>query len=119
AARRLAQDGPNRIRDRAPPAFWRRALEQLHDPLIYLMLAAAAISLAAWLAEDAEGWPVDAIVIGAIVLADALLPALQAARAQNAVAAPARLTAPPASAPREGPLPRAPPAPLVPRGPPL
>jgi len=77
------------------------------------MLAAAAISLAAWLAEDAEGWPVDAIVIGAIVLANALLGALQEARAQNAVAALARLTAATASVLREGRLLRVPSETLV------
>jgi len=89
----LSTDGPNRLRGRPPPSFWRRSLAQFRDPLIHLLLAAAAISLVAWILEGRDGWPVDALVIGAIVLANALLGALQEARAQSAVAALAKLAA--------------------------
>ncbi|HEY0876835.1 MAG TPA: HAD-IC family P-type ATPase, partial [Zeimonas sp.] len=113
AARRLSREGPNRLRAKPPTPFWRRALEQFRDPLIYLLLLAAAISLAAWLVEGAIGWPVDALVIGAIVLANAVLGAVQEARAQNAVAALAKLTAATSSVLREGRLLRVPSESLV------
>ncbi|MCD6681779.1 MAG: cation-translocating P-type ATPase [Burkholderiaceae bacterium] len=113
AARRLSHDGANRLRGTPPVAFWRRALAQLRDPLVYLLLLAAAISLAAWLAEGALGWPVDAIVIAVIVIANALLGAVQEARAQNAVAALAKLTEATSSVLREARLVRVPSESLV------
>jgi magnesium-transporting ATPase (P-type) len=113
AARRLSRDGPNRLRGKPPVPFWRRALEQFRDPLIYLLLLAAAISLAAWFAEGAAGWPIDALVIAAIVIANALLGAVQEARAQNAVAALAKLTEATSSVLREGRLLRIPSESLV------
>ena len=47
---------------------WRRVLSHFHDPLVYLLLAAVAIALVAWVIEGLVGWPVDAIVIATIVL---------------------------------------------------
>ena len=69
AARRLAADGPNELRAAPPVPAWRRILAQFQDPLIYLLLAAVAISLVAWVIEGRDGWPVDAIVIALIVVA--------------------------------------------------
>lgn len=66
AARRLARDGPNELRSMPPVPAWRRILAQFQDPLIYLLLAAVAISLIAWAVQGRVGWPVDAIVIGDI-----------------------------------------------------
>ena len=71
AARRLAQDGPNELRAAPPRPAWRRILAQFQDPLVYLLLAAVAIALVAWVIEGAAGWPVDAIVIALIVVLNA------------------------------------------------
>ncbi|MDJ0322428.1 cation-translocating P-type ATPase [Cryobacterium sp. PH31-AA6] len=93
AAERLAADGPNEL-DAAPTTrTWRKVLAQFQDPLIYLLLAATAVSVGAWLIEGAPGLPVDAIVIAAIVVLNAVLGFVQEARADNAVAALAGLTA--------------------------
>jgi len=113
AARRLSHDGPNRLRGTPSAPFWRRALTQLHDPLIYLLLLAAAISFAAWLVEGAAGWPIDAIVIAVIVIANALIGAVQEARARNAVAALAKLTEATSSVLRDARLVRVPSESLV------
>ncbi|MGZ8260190.1 MAG: cation-transporting P-type ATPase, partial [Caldimonas sp.] len=48
AARRLAADGANVLRPAAETPWWRRILAQLRDPLVMLLLAAIAVSLAAW-----------------------------------------------------------------------
>ncbi|MCD6044724.1 MAG: ATPase, P-type (transporting), superfamily, subfamily, partial [Burkholderiales bacterium] len=93
AARRLAKDGPNELRAAPPVPAWKRLLAQFRDPLIYLLLGAIAIAFAAWLIEGREGLPVDALVIAAIVLANAVLGYVQEARAESAVAALARMTA--------------------------
>ena len=113
AAHRLARDGPNALRAAAPTPRWRRLLAQFQDPLIYLLLAAIAISLVAWAAEGRTGWPVDAIVIGLIVLLNGLLGYVQEAKARNAVAALARMTAVTSAVQRDGRLKRIPSAQLV------
>lgn len=78
AARRFHSDGPNEIESAPPVPTWRKVLAQFQDPLIYLLLAAVAISVVAWAAEGGESWPVDAIVILAIVIFNAVGPVAQA-----------------------------------------
>jgi len=92
AATRLRADGPNELHALPPVPIWRRALGQFRDPLVYLLGAAAAVALAAWWFEGrghvgAAGWPLDAIVIAAVVVLNAVLGWLQEARAAQAVAA--------------------------------
>lgn len=87
AARRLAADGPNELRSRPPVPLWRKALDQLRDPLVALLLVAVAISVAVWWVEGADGVPVDAVVIAAIILLNAVLGLVQESKAENAVAA--------------------------------
>jgi magnesium-transporting ATPase (P-type) len=102
ATRRLAADGPNEIQAASPVPTWRKVLAQFQDPLIYLLLGAVVVSVAAWLAEGASGVPVDGIVIGSIVILNALLGFVQEARAENAVAALKRMTAAAATVVRDG-----------------
>ena len=72
---------------------WRKFLGQFADPLIYLLLAAVVVSLVAWVLEGGEAAPYDAIVIAAIVVANAVLGYVQEARAEQAVAALQRMAA--------------------------
>jgi len=113
AARRLAQNGLNELRAAPRPPAWRRVLAQFQDPLIYLLLAAVAIALVAWGVEGGVGWPVDAIVIAAIVLLNGVIGHVQEAKAQNAVAALAKMTAATAAVLRDGRPQRVPSAELV------
>ncbi|MGB3445255.1 MAG: cation-translocating P-type ATPase [Xanthobacteraceae bacterium] len=102
AMRLLAASGPNELRAVSPVPAWRRILSQFRDPLVYLLLGAILVALAAWLIEGREGVPVDAIVIAMVVVANAVLGFVQEARAANAVAALARMTAVTSSVLREG-----------------
>lgn len=113
AASRLARDGPNALRSVPEPAAWRRALAQLQDPLVYLLLAAALVALLAWAVEGGEGWPMDATVIAVVVLLNGVLGWLQEAKARRAVAALARMTEASASVLRDGQQARIPSAGLV------
>jgi len=113
-ARRQAAHGPNELRATAPTPAWRRLLAQLHDPLVYLLIGAVAISLLAWWIEGAHGWPVDALVIGLIVGLNAVLGFVQEARAESAVAALAKMTAVTSAVQRDGRLQRVPSSELVP-----
>ncbi len=102
AARRLAEHGPNELRGTPPVPLWRKILAQFQDPLIYLLGFAIAVSVAAWVVEGAEGLPVDALVIAAIVVANAVIGFLQLAQVENAVAALASLTAAASTVLRQG-----------------
>ena len=92
-ARRLVKDGTNELRAPPPVPAWRRVLAHFQDPLVDLLLAAIAIALTAWAVEGRHGWPVDATVIAAVVLLNAVLGYVQEAKAVDAVAALDRMTA--------------------------
>ncbi|WNG87578.1 cation-translocating P-type ATPase [Mycobacterium sp. ITM-2016-00317] len=104
ADRRLQRDGPNTLRAKAPVPMWRKVLRQFQDPLVYLLLVAAAISMAAWAAEGAAGAPIDALVIAAIVLLNGILGFVQESRAQAAVDALQSMTAATSTVLRDGEL---------------
>jgi len=79
-----------------------------------LLVGAIVIALAAWLIEGRQGWPVDGIVIAAVVLLNAMLGFVQESRAANAVAALVRMTEVTSSVLRDGHHQRIPSAALVP-----
>ncbi|HET9878773.1 MAG TPA: HAD-IC family P-type ATPase, partial [Candidatus Limnocylindria bacterium] len=99
---RLERFGPNRLDPAATVPTWRKFLAQFADPLIYLLLAAIVVSAAAWAIEGADGLPIEAIVIAAIVLANGVLGFLQERQAEAAVAALQRMAAPMAEVIRDG-----------------
>ena len=113
ASRRLLANGANELRAATPIPAWRRLVAHFQDPLIYLLLAAIAIALVAWVIEGSAGWPVDAIVITMVVLLNAALGYMQESKAADAVAALARMTAATSAVLREGKVLRVPSAELV------
>jgi Ca2+-transporting ATPase len=101
AARRLAELGRNELRAKPRIPRWKRFAAQFRDPLIYLLLAAVVISVIAWTIEGHD-WPVDALVIALIVLLNAILGYAQEAKAEDAVAALARMTEASSAVVRDG-----------------
>ncbi|MGH8873072.1 MAG: cation-translocating P-type ATPase [Acidimicrobiia bacterium] len=102
AAARLEHYGPNRLDATPPVPAWRKLLAQFADPLVYLLLGAVVVSLAAWLIEGGEGIPFEVIVIAVIVVLNAVLGFVQEARAEQAVAALQRMAAATAGVLRDG-----------------
>jgi len=102
AAARLDRVGPNRLDPETPVPVWRKLLLQFGDPLVYLLLAAVAISLVTWVIEGRRGMPFEAIVIFAILLANAVLGYAQETKAERAVAALQRMAVPTSTVVREG-----------------
>ena len=107
AQRRLEKFGPNQLASAPPVPKWKKFLAQFQDPLVYLLLAATAISLIAWFIERSHGTagevlPFDAIVIILILIVNAVLGYIQEARAEQAVEALAQMTAPQTSVLRDG-----------------
>ncbi|WP_311477961.1 cation-translocating P-type ATPase [uncultured Gulosibacter sp.] len=101
AARRRQEYGGNELRGAPSVPRWRRFLEQFRDPLVYLLFAAVAISIAAWTIEGAASVPVDALVILVIILLNAVIGFVQEQRASEAVAALAEMSSPQASVIRD------------------
>lgn len=95
AARRAEQYGSNRLEEKKKKGFLLLFWEQLNDPLIYILLAAVAISL--FLKEVG-----DAAIIVAVVLINSLLGIFQEGKARKAIEALQKLTSPKALVLREG-----------------
>ena len=114
AAARLDRWGPNQLDAAEVLPAWRKFLAQFADPLVYLLLFAAVVSVAAWVVEGADGLPLEAIVILVIVVLNAVLGYAQEARAEQAVAALQRMAAPQATVVRDGRHERIPAVELVP-----
>ena len=93
ARRRLERYGKNELAAQKPVPGWRRLLGQFKDPLVVLLLVAAAISAALWLFERDADWPYEALAILAVVLLNALMGYVQQARAEQALAALRRIAA--------------------------
>ena len=95
AATRLDAAGPNRIRTEPAPSRLALVARQFANSMVLLLVGAAAISLAI-------GELLDAAVILAIVVANAIFGAVQEGRADEAAAAVRALLAPTAHLVREG-----------------
>ena len=92
AAERLAQYGPNKLKEAEKPGFWKRFLTQLKDPMLLILLAAAGVSaLTGTIAGESE-WA-ETIIILAVVLLNAVLGVLQESKAEAAIEALQTMTA--------------------------
>ncbi|MGA8046057.1 MAG: cation-translocating P-type ATPase [Dermatophilaceae bacterium] len=112
--RRLEHYGSNELRGQDAVPLWRRILAQFQDPLVYLLLVAVVVSLAIWVIEGMAGVPVDVVVIAAILILNAVIGFVQEAKAEDAVAALATMTAASSSVLRDGQAGTIPSAELVP-----
>jgi Ca2+-transporting ATPase len=111
--KRRQQHGPNAFDASPPLAACRGLLDQFRDPLVYLLLIAAVVTTAAWWVEARGGWPVDGIVILAIVALNAALGFMQEAKSQRAAAALAKLASATSGVVRNGAVLRVPSTDLV------
>jgi Ca2+-transporting ATPase len=95
AQTRLAQHGPNELRERPPTPFWKLVLAQLNNFIVILLVVAAIVSALL-------GDVIEAVVIMAIVVLNAVLGVVQESRAEQALAALKRMAAPDAETIRDG-----------------
>ena len=92
---RRDRHGWNRIEQKAGVPAWLRLFRQFHQPLIYILLAAAGVTL--FLGEHVESG-----VIFGVVLVNAIVGALQEGKAERAIASLARMTVAEATVRRDG-----------------
>lgn len=97
ANERLAQNGKNELTEKKRKTMLVMFLEQLNDPMIFILFAAAAISL--WHHEVG-----DAIIILAVVLLNAIIGVTQESKAEAALSALKQMSSPLALVRRGGKL---------------
>jgi Ca2+-transporting ATPase len=106
AGRRLAAEGPNELLDRSGKSPWRIVWEQFTATMIVILIVASALSAAV-------GDLKDAVAIGVIVVLNGLLGFSQEHKAEKAMAALRRLSAPVVRTRRDGKVRRVPERELV------
>ncbi len=95
AKKRLAVNGRNEMKAPRKKTAIESFVEQLNDPLIYVLIAAAAISI--FLHEMN-----DAVIIGVVVCVNALVGMVQEGKARKALEALKKMTTPKATVIRDG-----------------
>ncbi|MGQ4381687.1 HAD-IC family P-type ATPase, partial [Streptomyces sp. SAS_267] len=95
AHRLLERCGPNELGEQKKTTLRSRIFAQLRDPLILVLLVAAALTVA-------TGDFADAVVICVVILFNTTVGVAQEVRADNAVAALSAMTAPTARVTRDG-----------------
>ena len=100
AQRRLEENGRNKLAAAPGKSLLRRFLEQLADPMIIILLAAAAISGVLAVVEG-ESFA-DVIIILAVVLINAVLGVYQESKAEKAIEALQKMSAATSKVLRDG-----------------
>ncbi len=101
AKKRLQTYGPNLLKESKPPGICERFLAQLKDFMIITLLAAAGISfILSFFGEDGDY--IDAVIILAIVILNAILGMIQEAKAERSLAALKKLSTPVVNVMRDG-----------------
>lgn len=95
AEARLQKYGTNRLKEQKKKGIFSLFMEQLNDPLIYILMVAIAISL--FLGEAG-----DAAIIGAVIILNSVVGAMQEDKARKAIEALQQLSSPRALVMREG-----------------
>ncbi|HWP06448.1 MAG TPA: cation-transporting P-type ATPase, partial [Polyangiaceae bacterium] len=85
ARERLERYGPNALPVPVRPSFFRRLARQLRSALIYLLLGALGLDLLGWLYAGAQGAPIEALAILAVLVLNAGLGVLQEYRSESAL----------------------------------
>ncbi len=86
AESRIRRDGPNKLTEGKKTPMIVRFFQQMTDPMIIILLAAAAISGVTAVLEGGESFA-DVIIILAVVLINALLGVIQESKAEKAIEA--------------------------------
>ena len=92
AGERLEKYGPNRLKEGAKPTLLQRFLAQLKDPMLIILMIAAAVSALTGMLSGESEWA-EVIIIIAVVLLNAILGVVQESKAEAAIEALQTMTA--------------------------
>ena len=100
AARRLEEHGPNKLKEAQKATLLQRFIEQLKDPMLIILLCAAAVSAVTSLIEGES--MAEVIIILIVVLLNAVLGVYQESKAEAAIEALQTMTAATSKVLRDG-----------------
>lgn len=86
---RLEKNGENALIEKKPKTYFKMFIDQINEPIIYILLAAMVICLLPQINEVS-----DAIIIGMVVLLNAIIGVIQEGKAQASLAALKKLSVP-------------------------
>ena len=89
---RQAQYGPNKLKEGKKPSLLQRFLTQLKDPMLIILMIAAAVSALTGMLSGESEWA-EVIIIIAVVLLNAILGVVQESKAEAAIEALQTMTA--------------------------
>ncbi len=94
AAKRLEQNGKNKLAEAKKDSTFKRFMNQLKDPMIIILLVAAVVAAATEIFEAGKFVvPTDSIIILIVVLINAVLGVIQESKAEKAVEALQKMSA--------------------------
>ena len=86
AQKRLASVGPNKLDEEEKAPLWKRFFEQMADPMVIMLLVAAAISVITGFIQGEPEWA-DAAIILSVVILNSVLGVVQEAKSEQALEA--------------------------------
>ena len=90
--RRREEFGDNSLQAAEPISAWKIFFRQFQDLMVLILVAATGIALLSWMLDGAHGLPADALIIGAIIIFNAVLGFAQEFKAEKTVQALQRST---------------------------
>ena len=103
AQARLEKYGPNKLKEAPKPTLVQRFLAQLKDPMLIILMIAAAVSALTGMLSGENEWA-EVIIIIAVVLLNAILGVIQESKAEAAIEALQTMTAATCKVLRDGKL---------------
>ena len=92
AKERLEKYGPNKLKEAEKPTLLQRFIAQLKDPMLIILMVAAAVSALTGMLSGENEWA-EVIIIMAVVLLNAILGVVQESKAEAAIEALQTMTA--------------------------
>ena len=86
AAKRLAADGPNKLKEQPKTPMWIRFFQQMADPMVIMLLVAAVISAVTGAIQGEVDFA-DVAIILTVVIINSALGVIQEAKSEEALAA--------------------------------
>lgn len=103
AQSRLASVGPNKLDEEEKTPMWKRFFEQMADPMVIMLLVAAAISVITGFIQGEPEWA-DAAIILSVVILNSVLGVVQEAKSEQALEALQEMSAAQSKVIRDGKL---------------
>ena len=113
ASSRLAKTGPNKLEEAEKTPLWKRFFEQMADPMVIMLIAAAVISALTGLVKGEPDFA-DVAIIMFVVIVNSVLGVVQEAKSEEALEALQEMSAAQSKVLRDGKLVHLPSAELVP-----